>query len=213
MLEQLPNPNIFMLCEQVNEAAYREMPECYTIRLCRPDELDIWKSMPFDDEQTANQDLGYMDDYFNAVYAPKGNLFFNKCLFVVDKNDTPIGTCFAWKSYDTITTVAWYKVKNKYEGKGIGRALLTAVMRSLLPSDCPVLLHTQPSSDRAIKLYSDFGFKLLTDTKVGKRVNHINDCLPILKATMPKEDFDNFKFITAPESLLDFLSTQTLDEF
>lgn len=213
VLEKLPNPNIFMLCEQVNKAAYREMPEGYRIRLCRPDELRTWKLMPFNDEQTANQYLGFMDDFFNAVYAPKGDKFFEKCLFVVNINDTPVGTCFSWKAYDVVTTMGWYKVKKEYEGKGIGRALLTKVMRSLSPSDYPILLHTQPSSDRAIKLYSDFGFKLLTDAKVGKRDNHIEDCLPILKSTMPKKDFDNLKFTTAPNPLLDFLSAQILDEF
>jgi GNAT superfamily N-acetyltransferase len=213
MLEQLPNLNIFMLCEQVNKIAYKEMPKSYRIRLCRPEELHIWKSMPFDDEQTANQYLSFMDDFFDAVYAPKGNLFFEKCLFVVDKNDNPVGTCFSWKAYDVVTTMGWYKVKKEYEGKGIGRALLTKVMRSLSLSDYPVLLHTQPDSDRAIKLYSDFGFKLLTDARVGKRTNHIKDCLPILKNTMPKKDFDNLKFTTAPKPILDFLSTQTLDAF
>lgn len=213
MLEQLPNPNIFMICEQVNVTAYREMPEGYRIRLCCPNELQIWKLMPFDDEQMAGQYLGFMDDFFKAVYAPKGNLFFEKYLFVVDENDTPVGTCFSWKAYDVITTMGWYKVKKEYEGKGIGRALLTEVVRSLSPSDYPMLLHTQPDSNRAIKLYSDFGFKLLTDAKVGTRDNHTYDCLPVLKSIMPKKDFDNLKFATAPKPLLDFLVTQDLDEF
>ena len=213
ILERLPNPNIFMLCEQVNKAAYRDMPAGYHSRLCRPDELRIWKSMPFDDEETANQYLGFMNDFFNAVYAPKGNLFFEKCLFVVDKNDTPVGTCFSWKAYDVVTTMGWYKVKKEYEGQGIGRALLTKVMHSLSSSDYPMLLHTQPASNRAIKLYSDFGFKLLTDDRVGQRDNHIENCLPVLKVSMPKKDFENLKFTTTPEPLMRFLSTKTLDEF
>ena len=213
MLEELPNPNIFMLCERVNESAYREMPEGYNIRLCQPEELHIWKLMPLDNEQMANQYIGFMDTFFDTVYAPKSDLFFESCLFVVDSNDVPIGTCFSWKAYDAIMTMAWYKVKKEYEGKGIGRALLTTVMRSLTASDYPMLLHTQPSSNRAIKLYTDFGFKLLTDSKVGQRDNHIKECLPLLEATMPKADFENLQFTTAPKPLLDFLSKQDLDEF
>ena len=213
MSEQLQEPNIFMLCGKVNTAAFQDMPDGFRVRLCRLDELHIWKRMPFDDEEIAKQYLGFMDDYFETVYAPKGNKFFEKCLFVVDKDDTPVGTCFSWKSYDKITTIGWYKVKKQHEGKGIGRALLTEVMRSISISDYPMLLHTQPSSDRAIKLYSDFGFKLLTDDTVGQRVNNIKECLPLLKAVMPENDFNNLKFTTAPKELLDFLSVQNVDEF
>ena len=213
MLEQPPNPNVFMLCERADETAYREMPTGYHTRLCQPDELRIWKRMPFDDEQTAEQYVSFMNDFFNAVYAPKGNLFFETCFFVVDENDKPVGTGFSWEAYDAVTTIAWYKVKKEYEGRGIGRALLTKIMRGLSPSDYPILLHTQPSSDRAIKLYSDFGFKLITDAKVGRRDNHLERCLPVLRAAMPKKDFDNLKFTAAPKPLLDFLSAQTLDEF
>jgi ribosomal protein S18 acetylase RimI-like enzyme len=213
MSVQLPNENIFMLCEKVNEAAYREMPKGYGLRFCRPDELDIWKLMPFDDEQSADRFLWFMDDFFETVYAPKGNLFFEKCLFVVDRRDDPVGTCFSWKSYDAVTTMGWYKVKKEYEGRGIGRALLTEVMRSLSPCDYPMLLHTQPSSFRAIKLYSDFGFKVLMDEKVGQRDNHIKKCLPELRAAMKKKDYNKLVFAKAPKQLLDFLSTQELNEF
>jgi ribosomal protein S18 acetylase RimI-like enzyme len=210
---QLPNENIFMLCEKANEAAYRKMPKGYSIRLCRPDELNIWKLMPFDDEQTAMQYLWFMDDFFEAVYAPKGSLFFEKCLFVVDRSDTPVGTCFSWKSYDAVTTMGWFKVKKEYEGRGIGRALLTIVMNSLAPSDYPMLLHTQPSSFRAIKLYSDFGFKVLTDARIGQRDNHIKEYLPELRAAMKKNDYNKLRYAQAPKPLLDFLATQTLNEF
>jgi GNAT superfamily N-acetyltransferase len=214
MLEQIPDPpHIFMLCEQVNGAAYREMPEDYRIRHCRPDELHIWKAMPFDDEETASQYIGFMDSFFNAVYAPKGDLFFEKCLFAVDDNDAPVGTCFSWKAYDAVTTMGWYKTKKEYEGKGIGRALLTKVIRDLSPYDLPMLLHTHPTCNRAVKLYSDFGFKLLTDARVGNRDNHLEYCLPLLRSIMPKKDFDNLKFTTATRPLLDFLADQTLDEF
>ena len=211
---QSSDPNIFMLCERANESAFAELPEGFHIRKCRLDELELWKRMPFDDEKTAEQYLGFIDKFFDTVYAPKGNLFYEKCLFAAEQqNDIPIATCFAWKSYDKITTLAWYKVKKEYEGRGIGRALLTEVMRSLSPQDYPVLLHTQPESYRAIKLYSDFGFKILTDEKVGKRDNHISKCLSNLKDVLPAADFNNLQFTTATKELLDFLAEQELYEF
>ena len=213
MAEQTPSLNIFMICEQVNKSAYGEMPDGYKLRLCRHDELHIWKIIHFDDEQTAKKHLGYMDYYYDAVYAPKGNLFYEKCLFVVDVNDNPIATCLIWKAYGAISTVHWYKVKKKYEGKGIGRALLTVIMRNLSQSDYPVLLHTQPESNRAIKLYSDFGFKICTDDKIGSRENHVSDSLSVLKSSMPRQYFDNLQFATVPKDILSLLSARTIDEF
>lgn len=212
-LIELPNPNIFMLCEHANKSAFSDMPHGFSTRVCRQNELSLWKRIQFDDEDMAVEYAGFMDDYFNLVYAPKGSLFFEQCLFVVNEHDEPIGTGFSWKSYDAITTIAWFKVVKAYEGRGIGRALLTVIMRTLSPCDYPVLLHTQPSSDRAIKLYTDFGFKILTDDKVGNRVNHIERYLPTLKAAMPKKDYDNLCFTSAPKHLLDFLAMQKLDEF
>ena len=44
MLEKdIPDLNIFMMCEKLNEDALREIPEGYHIRNIRKDELDIWK--------------------------------------------------------------------------------------------------------------------------------------------------------------------------
>ena len=50
------------------------------------------------------------------------------------------------------------------EGKGLGRALLTEILKN---AGLPIYLHTQPTPARAIKLYSDFGFKLTTDPIIG----------------------------------------------
>ncbi|MGI6372088.1 MAG: GNAT family N-acetyltransferase [Caldicoprobacterales bacterium] len=77
--------------------------------------------------------------------AGKEDLFFEKCLFVCDNKDIPVGTCFAWKAYDRITTIHWFKVIKEYEGLGIGRALLSIVMQSIPKEEYPVFLHTQPA--------------------------------------------------------------------
>jgi len=213
MSEQQDDLSLFMICDKVNTLAYSELPDGYKTRFCKPEELDIWKTIHFDDEKTAIEYRSYMDDYYDNVYAPKGNLFFESCLFVVDTNDKPIATCFIWKSYDKITTLHWYKVVKEYEGMGIGRALLTIIMKSVPLQDYPILLHTQPDSDRAIKLYSDFGFKLIIDKKVGNSDNHFEEGLSILKTTMPKHFFDKLQFTTIPIDMHEFLSTQLAVEY
>ena len=205
--------NIFMMCDRLNTSALSEMPTGFTVRHPREDELGIWKRMRFDDEESANQYFDYMTEFFDRVYSPKGNLFFKTCLFVVDKNDTPVGTGFAWRLYDRFTTLHWFKTIKEYENKGIGRALLSIVMSELSAEAYPVYLHTQVGSYRAIKLYSDFGFKILTDRDIGLRHNDFRAGLPLLMDRMPPMDFKNLKFGKAGHDLLDCVASQKTSDF
>ena len=70
--------------------------------------------------------------------------------------------------------------------------------------DCTMIL---------IKLYSDFGFDLLTDQRIGQRDNHIEQCLPYLKAMMPKEDYDQLRFTAAPAEFIVGMTAQHDDQF
>ena len=72
----------------------------------------------------------------------------------------------------------------------------------LAPEEYPVYLHTQPSSYRAIKLYTDFGFSLLTGGRVGQRENQLAQSLPILREVMPPAAYGRLTFAPAPEELL-----------
>jgi len=209
----IPEKNLFMMCKALNSNAISELSDEYHVRTCRRDELDIWKEMPFDDVKSAKEYNRFMTEYFNDVYGSKEDLFFQKCLFVCDKNDTPIGTCFAWKAYEKISTIHWFKVRKNYEGSGIGRALLSIVMRSIKENDYPVFLHTQPSSFRAIKLYSDFGFAFLTDPIIGYRKNDLEECLTILKEHMPQKDFEKLQFAEAPEDFLKAVKSSKINQF
>jgi ribosomal protein S18 acetylase RimI-like enzyme len=109
--------------------------------------------------------------------------------------------------------VHWFKVVKAYEGRGIGRALLSILFQDLTDADLPIYLHTQLESFRAIKLYSDFGFELLTDPRIGQRDNHIEQCLPYLKEVMPKQDYDQLRFTTAPAAFIAGMAEQVEDQF
>ncbi len=204
--EGLPDKNIFMMCTAPNPKAFTKLPLGYHIRHCRKDELDLWKAFPFDDAKEAKQYRQFMTDFFDAVYADKGELFFEKCLFVCDSEDQPIATGFIWRAYDEFNTLHWLKVLKGHEDKGLGRALLSALLGELKNQDLPVYLHTQPESYRAIKLYSDFGFKLLTDSIVGGRTNDLEVCLSFLQRDMKLEDFKSLEMGQAPAHFISQLS-------
>jgi ribosomal protein S18 acetylase RimI-like enzyme len=211
--EEIPDKNIFMMCEVLNRDSLTEMSASYSIRNCRPDELGIWKTMPFDDADLAKEYEGFMSDYFTTTYGGKEELFFAKTLFVCEKQGKPIATCLSWKAYNEFNTIQWFKVLKGYEGQGIGRALLSIIMQELGMRDYPVYLHTQPSSFRAIKLYSDFGFSLLSGDKLGIRNNDLDECLPILEEFMPKEYFHELRIIAAPKEFEDIVNKYNTNQF
>jgi ribosomal protein S18 acetylase RimI-like enzyme len=211
--EEIPDKNIFMMCEALNRNALTKLPPNYFIRSCRTDELNIWKTMPFDDADLAKEYDEFMSDYFTATYSGKEELFFTKTLFVCGLQDKPIATCLIWKAYDQFNTVQWFKVLKDYEGQGIGRALLSIAIQELEICDYPIYLHTQPSSFRAIKLYSDFGFSLLSGDLFGTRENDLEECLPMLERFMPQEYFKKLRIVAAPREFEDTVNKYDTNQF
>jgi len=212
----IPSKDLFMMCSALDTSALRGLPQGFHFRMCRPDELETWKEMLLDFQHTPevhNETMQIMTVYFNNVYARKSDLFFQKCLLVCNEDDKPVGRGFIWKAYDKINTVHWYKVLKEYENRGIGRAILTANMKDLKEEDYPVYLHTHPSSFRAIKLYSDFGFRLISNPVVGKRNNDLEECLPILAKFMPKNEFEKLTIVEAPQYFLDVVASSPVEEF
>ena len=208
-----PDSNLFLMCEKPNLAAAAPLPPGITLRPCRPNELELWKAFPFDDPETARAGQEYMTQFFQRVYAPKGDLFFRTCLFACNERDEPVGTCFLWPVHGgAFNSLHWFKVKKEYEGRGIGRALLSALLFSP-EARFPLFLHTQPGSFRAIKLYSDFGFSLLTGGPVGHRSNDLEEALPALKAWMTPAAFAALRFAPAPQFFLDAARGSTASEF
>ena len=203
--ETIGNYHLFMMCQTPNFDAFRDLPEGYISRLCRPDELEVWKRVAADEAY-----VDYVSEYYDRVYAPHGDKFFEKCTFVCDENDKPVATSFIWKSYGLINTVGWTRTLPQHEGKGLGRALLSVILRD---GEYPVYLHTQPSSIRAIKLYSDFGFKLVTNPMVGHRQNHLAKSLPYIKQAMHPADYERLQFAEADEALHKAALTREYAEF
>jgi ribosomal protein S18 acetylase RimI-like enzyme len=211
--EEIPDKNIFMMCEALNHNALTELSANYSVRSCRPDELGVWKAMPFHDDDLAKSYEGFMSDYFTTTYSREEELFFAETLFVCDSQDKPVATCLVWKAYNEFNTIQWFKVLKEYEGQGIGRALLSIIMQKVTVHEYPVYLHTQPSSFRAIKLYSDFGFSLLSGDNFGIRKNDLDECLPILEEFMLKEYFQKLRISPAPKEFEDTVNKYDTNQF
>ena len=204
--------NLFMICKRLNPQAFSSLPHGFALRTLRREEFRAWQAMPFDDEFTTEH-LAFMDDYFRITYARDEEKFFASTLVICNEDDQMVATCFLWPAYGLYTTVHWFKVHRAYENRGIGRALLSLLFQAVKEEEMPIYLHTQPESFRAIKLYSDFGFELLTDPQIGPRKNHLIQCLPYLQEKMPQQDYDRLRFTTAPAEFIAGMALQTNDQF
>lgn len=98
-------------------------------------------------------------------------------------------------------------------GKGIGRALLSILLQDLPDSAYPIYLHTQAGSYRAIKLYTDFGFQILTDPIIGTRSNDWETSQPYLQEHMPKHAYGQLQTNRAPADFLEQLKQFDSIEF
>lgn len=211
--EEIPDYNIFMMCEQVNEHALTDLHTDYYFRNCQEDDLERWKAFPFDSDRVPAEYEDFMDQIIHDSYSGNMDTFFKNTLLVCNKEGMPVATCSHWKAYGKINTIHWLKTLKAHEGKGIGRAVLSAIMRRFGSQDYPIYLHTQPGSFRAIKLYSDLGFQLLRGGRLGTRMNELEKSLPILKEFMPKKDFDRIKITDTPADLITLLENETTIQF
>lgn len=83
--EAIGNLNLFMQCDSPNREAFSELPKGYSSRLCRRDELEIWKRVVVNEKY-----VDAVTDYYNKVYAAHEDLFFRRCFFICDADDTPV---------------------------------------------------------------------------------------------------------------------------
>jgi GNAT superfamily N-acetyltransferase len=204
--------NVFMMCERVVSSERSALPDGYTIRSSRPDELGLWKAFPFDTAVEAAANDSHMTAYFSDVYAGREAAFFEATKFVCDADETPVATGAIWPAYDLLTTVHWVKVRKSHEGLGIGRALLSELLRDVPSHAFPVYLHTQPGSFRAIKLYSDLGFRIL-DNDTGTWRNDYLEAMQELRELMPADVFARLGVTTAPDSFVEIVRSNATPEF
>jgi len=199
------NYNLFMQCDTPDKTAFRELSHGFSFRVCRRDELEVWKRVVVEEQY-----VSYVTEYYEKVYAKHADEFFRRCIFVCDTDDKPVASTFIWRSYERINTVGWFRVLPEYEGRGLGRALLSEILKG---ADFPVYLHTQPTSARAIKLYSDFGFSLLTDPIIGYRKNNLIESLPYLQKVLPDSDYTKLRFAEADKALIEAAISSVISEF
>ena len=193
-MEKIPEANLFMWCRTPDSRAFGQVPACFDCVSFTPDKLESWILLQTDGRPT-EAERDYLTEYYHNVYAPLSDRFAGRWHLLYE-GETLAASCMLWEAYPGYETIHWLKVHPLYEGRGLGRAILTKTLETHTGA---VYLHTQPASYRALKLYTDFGFALLTDPVIGQRENHLTDVLPILSRVMTPAAYGALRFAACPE--------------
>ena len=190
-MENIPYHSLFMRCDRVEESAFAApAPGCRLIGY-QPGMERVWADIQVDSGGfDGGRDKAAF--YFRSEFLHRPQEAEKRILFLQDtQTGEYIGTCAAWMHEDT-PILHWLAVKKAHAGRGHARALVTGVMllHALFSTDRPVYLHTQPCSYKAIKLYSDFGFRLCKTDTFGQSPNEWAAGLTVLRQHMTPESYD-----------------------
>jgi ribosomal protein S18 acetylase RimI-like enzyme len=114
-----------------------------------------WLAGEFPDQEQALRQ-------FTSEYGPYLSLLEDRGFFLEDSHGEAIGTATAWHNDfegEERGRVSWVGIVPAYQGHGLAKPLLSAVMARLARDYRKAYLTTQTTSYRAINLYLNFGFE------------------------------------------------------
>jgi GNAT superfamily N-acetyltransferase len=87
-----------------------------------------------------------------------------RCFFVVENStNRAVGTAMAWYAPEFVEgenygRVHWVSMIPEFQGKGLAKPMMTAVLNRLAQSHTKAVLGTQTFRKAAVRLYLNFGF-------------------------------------------------------
>jgi GNAT superfamily N-acetyltransferase len=149
-----------MLREHLEELPQFTLPPGFHIRFYRAGEAKVWTSIQVQTEKYREITPAFHEQQFGNDQAR----LQARQMFLGAPEGSEIGTGTAW--FDPTFAggncgrVHWLAIVPEYQGKGLGKALLSAVCHRLreLGHTCATL-RTQTARVAAIHLYLKFGFK------------------------------------------------------
>ena len=189
----IPFRNTIMKCSDY-ECRKAELPDGFSIVSYRSGYEKEWAKLEY-----AIGDFGSLTEaekYFAETYLQRAELFPD-ILFVMNNGNEIVGSCIAWQDMQGINSVSslhWLVVDERYQGIGLGRALCTAVMNIYAKRrGLPVYIHTQPWSWKAILLYISLGFKLQKTETFSHYENEYEKAMTELGKIVTAEQYELLK--------------------
>lgn len=204
--KSIPYKRIYMSAppETIKSYGDRPVPDGFAIRTYIPGDASSWAYITTDagEFDRASDAL----EYFNRTFLPYEEKLAKRMLFAV-KADTgePVGTTTAWwfdakpewfdaerkplPGYEGLSpqrkaSVHWFAVKESYQRRGIGTALMARMLKlfAVYESGKTVYIPTQTYSYDAIRIYRRAGFCVCRETALMPGGNDYAEAMKVLRA-------------------------------
>lgn len=127
--------------------------------------------------------------YFQEHYAPYPIELVKRCIFLENPAGEKVATFTIWwdiKDEEQIPSLHWIAVKPEFQGQGLGKAIVGHGLELALAidGDRDIWLHTQTWSWRAVAVYLQVGFRLVSEGAFSDYSNDYHLALPILQSKL-----------------------------
>ena len=138
------------------------LPDGYHFRTFRAGNNTLWAEVHTDAGQF--KDLEAALKCFEKEFGQHLQELESRNIFVIqDETDEAVGSSTAWRDTDfrgeCHGRVHWVSIRPRFQGRGLGKALVARTLQRLAESHTKAFLHTQAFRVRAINIYLDLGFE------------------------------------------------------
>ncbi len=150
--------NVVMMKDSLEDLEEVQLPEGYKLKTFSPGDEEKWVELM----RNIFPESDWTVEKFKEAFASQPQ-FDPQGLFFIIKGEEYVATALGW--FDDVNNkemgrVHWVGVKEEHRGKGLGKAVVLAVLHYLRSQGSwKVILDTQEYRKPAIRLYETLGFK------------------------------------------------------
>ena len=149
-----------MIRDDLLNVPHSPLPEGFELRTFHDGDIDLWTDIEASVREFPDQVKAR--DHFEQEFGARLGEVKERCLFLEDASGNGVATAMAWhnpayygKDYGRIH---WVAVRPEFQGKGLGKVVLSAALERLGWGRERAYLTTQTTSWVAIHMYLNFGF-------------------------------------------------------
>ncbi|NMA61609.1 MAG: GNAT family N-acetyltransferase [Firmicutes bacterium] len=156
-----------MINESLLEIPVVTLPQGFRFRYFKEQDEETWiriltQAGEFPTEEAARE--RFRNEFSSSI----GDLK-ERTLFIDTQEGESVGTAMGWYNTEfrdgTYGRLHWVSIIPNFQGQGLARPLVTQALKIMKEKHNKAYLTTRPRSYKGIKLYLDYGFKPLMQTK------------------------------------------------
>lgn len=152
--------SVAMILENLEKLPDIPLPAGYETRLFTGGDDRTWAEIETSAGEFPTEENAL--ERFHSEFGPFADDMKKRCVFVRNAEGRSVGTATAWYNREfrdgVYGRLHWVGIHQDFQGRGLGKPLVSAAMQLLARYHAKAYLTTQTTSAIAIKIYLDFGF-------------------------------------------------------